>query len=695
MRLQSEKDNNIPSSFLVETIRSPRLFFLILIILLIAYGNSFNASWQLDDKPNILANERIQITSLSPGQIWQSMTAKPGSGGFYRPVACASLALNWFFGKNDVFGYHVVNFLIHLGTAWVLFLIFLTLFRTPRLEGRYPGHQIQLMAGIAALLWALNPIQIQAVTYIVQRMASLAALFSMISVYCYLKAKFAADIRIRTWLFLASMSCFLLGLLSKENVILLPLALPMIDALFFPADRFWESYKKIAAGVGLAVGICLLAVLILRPDGINFILNYYVNRPFTLSERVLSEQRILLFYLSLLFFPAPGRLSVEHDIVLSSSLFSPWTTAAAIGLNALLIIGAVRVGRKQPLFSLAVLFYYLNHIVESTVVPLELIFEHRNYLPSVFLFLPVAQMINFLVVKIHKDRRLLTVVVISISMVLGVEGYATYTRNKVWQTEQSLWLDALAKAPHSARPMATLAILLAWGEHATPDRLRKALELTERSLSLRMARNLEAEQLGNMASIHEKLGQIDQAVAYYQKALLLSPEKAGNRYNYAKTLIKKGDFQSAHSELEIILSQGAVHADYFHLLGFTDLWLGEPERALPLLQKALELTPGRPDILLSLGNCLSSMGYHDRAQWFFRLAEKAGGHDVIVSLSSIQNALFGGDMARARKSFNLMIHLFPLPAIWRVLEDSNENYKTIPLDRLQLKTFIASEMDQQ
>lgn len=681
-----------PTDPSLEVLFRIRLLFLFAVILFLAYSNTFHAAWQLDDKPNILTNDRIQITELSAKQIWQSMTAKPGSGGLYRPAACVTLALNWFFGQDDVFGYHVVNFIIHLGTAWALFLVLNALFLSPRLEGRYPCHQRLLMAGTAAILWALNPVQIQAVTYIVQRMASLAALFAVLSVYFYLRARMAADSRKGPLLFLAALFCYLLGLLSKENVVLLPLAVPVLEVLFFPVNRSWGAYKKIAAGTGLSIGICVMVIVLLRPDSIDFIFNYYHNRPFTLIERLLSEQRILLFYLSLLIFPAPGRLSIEHDIVISSSIFSPWTTAAALGVNTLLIIGAVKVGRKQPLFSLAILFFYLNHIVESTILPLELIFEHRNYLPSAFLFLPLAQIINFLIKKNCNERRLLTVVVVLVSSLFGLNGYATYMRNNVWQSEQSLWLDALTKAPRSARPMATIAILLAWGEHPTPAKYRKALELTERTLTLRMARNLEAEQLGNMASIYEKLGQIDQAIEYYQKALSLSPDKVGNRYNLAKTLIFSGDFQPAHSELETILSQGAVHADYYNLLGFTDLWLGQPNRALPMLQRALKLAPGRPDILLAIGNCLSSMGYYQRAQWFLRLAERTGGRDVIVLLNLIQNAFSHEDMAMARKSLHRMLALYPLYGIWHRLEPSTENYRTAPLNRPLLKSFIASEI---
>ncbi len=670
-----------------------RLFILFAVILLASYANSFDAAWQLDDKPNILTNQRLQMSALTPEQVLQSMTAKPGSGGFYRPVACLTLALNWLIGQNDVTGYHIVNFIIHLGTAWLLMLTIRVLLLTPRLKGRYPDGQDLLIAAVAGLLWALNPVQTQAVTYIVQRMASLAALFAVAALYFYLKARLASRASRRNCFFALALGSFLLGLLSKENVVLLPLSVPLLEYLLFPAAWLQKkSYKRIAVGVFLSVCLCVAAGLLLRADSIDFMINYYANRPFTMGERLLSQQRILLFYLSLLFFPAPWRLSIEHDIVLSTSLFSPWTTAVAIATHGLLIGGALYIGRKKPLPALAILFFYLNHLVESTVLPLELIFEHRNYLPSVFLFLPVALAVNYLVIKWRDDRKRMIATVLATALLFGCLGYATYARNRVWRTEQSLWLDALAKAPNSARPMATLAILMAWGEYPSGAKIRKAIELTERTLSLRMARNLEAEQLGNMASLYAKLGQADQAIAYYHKALAVAPDRVMNRYNLAKTLVGKGQFQSARAELETILNQGAVHADYFLLLGFTDLWQNKPEQALPLLQKALKLAPMRPDILLAIGNNYGAMGYHARARWFLRQAEKAGGQDLIVALNRLQNALAAEDMTLARKVLQRMLGRYALGRIYDALLPSADRYRHAPLQYQYLRAFISAEI---
>ena len=112
--------------------------------------------------------------------------------------------------------------------------------------------------------------------------------------------------------------------------------------------------------------------------------------PFTMTERLLTEMRVLVYYMSQLFYPVPTRLSIDHDIVISTSLIHPWTTLpAGLFLIALTITGVV-VLEKHPLIGFSILFFLINHVIESSIIPLELIFEHRNYLPSFFMFVPVA-----------------------------------------------------------------------------------------------------------------------------------------------------------------------------------------------------------------------------------------------------------------------------------------------------------------
>ena len=671
-----------------------RLFFLFSLFLLLCYSNTFHCAWQFDDKPNILNNRPIQITSLSLDQIWKSMHARPGTGGLLRPVSYVTLALNWYIGKNDVFGYHIVNFLIHLGTAVCLFLTIRLLFQTPELRRRYTMERGFFIASVTTLFWAVNPVHTQAVTYIIQRMASLAAFFSVLAIMFYLKARIERPGRSRGFFFSLSVLFYFLALFSKENTALLFLMVPVIEILFFQVRiTSKHAFLKLGTGLFLSMGLCLLMIITVRPESLDFIFNYYNNRPFTMAERFFTEQRILLLYLSQLFFPLPSRLSIEHDITLSTSLFSPWTTTAAVAVNILIVSLAFKLYRRQPLFTLAVLFFYINHIIESTIVPLELVFEHRNYLPSIFIFLPVAQGLNGILDHIKTNYKSLVIFHIILSMVIGIQGYFTYTRNLVWKTEQSLWIDAMVKAPNSARPMATLAIMLAWGDNPTKAKYRKALELTERTLDLRMSRRLlDVAQIANMASIYNKLGEYNKAVAYYEKALALSPKNANNRYNFAKTLMMNGEFSSARDEIEILLDQGYLHSDYFNSLGFINLWMGKPLMALQSLQKALKLSPDRADVLLTVACAMSDLKYYKKATWFLNRAQEKGDKDIIVSLVRLHNALRQEDPAAANSILKRMLARYPLPNILAKLGPSKKRYMSVPLDDKILKPYILEAL---
>ena len=161
---------------------------LISILLFLIYGNSFHGQWQLDDRANIVDNKKLQIDDLTPANLWGTFFANQGKEkALYRPLPCLSFALNWYMGKDDPFGYHVVNLVGHILTAWVLYLLVFQLMSIKSMSkaateaGKKNSGNIVLepesVALLAVILWAANPIQTQAVTYIVQRMAMMAAFF--------------------------------------------------------------------------------------------------------------------------------------------------------------------------------------------------------------------------------------------------------------------------------------------------------------------------------------------------------------------------------------------------------------------------------------------------------------------------------------------------------------------------------------
>ena len=169
------------------------LFFLIILI----YSNTFHASWHFDDKPNIVNNYYLHLNNLHPNSLFQTLFTNPKNpwnigDKMYRPVACLTFALNWYYGKDDVTGYHIVNIVIHILTAYFLYLTIFNLFKSPNLKGKFDGSE-HFVALLTAVMWAINPVQTQAVTYIVQRMAILATMFYILGIYFFLLFNFCND----------------------------------------------------------------------------------------------------------------------------------------------------------------------------------------------------------------------------------------------------------------------------------------------------------------------------------------------------------------------------------------------------------------------------------------------------------------------------------------------------------------------
>ena len=265
---------------------------LILLFLMIAliYWNSLDAAWHLDDRPNILDNKGLHITNLQPGSLMRTFFTSPSSGGtitnrLYRPIPCLTFAVNWYFGKDEVFGYHVVNILVHILTAYLLFLTILNLLKSPNLRNHYRGKE-PFIAFLTAVLWGINPIQVQAVTYIVQRMASMAAMFYILGIYFYIKTRQSQYPVVRTLLLLGCALSFIFALGSKQNTATLPFAIILIEIIGFQ-DLNSQRGRRVFLGGVIAGGALLVAfsVWLFLPNDLFTVIKGYSGRPFSLTER--------------------------------------------------------------------------------------------------------------------------------------------------------------------------------------------------------------------------------------------------------------------------------------------------------------------------------------------------------------------------------------------------------------------------
>ncbi len=511
-----------------------RLFSLLLLALAvaIAYTNAVHGEFIFDDA-RIYNNPHIRITTLTWSSVREAMFE---SEPVTRPVANLSFALNYLAGGYRVEGYRLTNIAIHLASGFMLYLLFCITLQSPALSGSGQGRMMgrldpQWLAFFAALLWLVHPLQTQAVTYVVQRMTSLAALLSLLSLYWYVRFRQAAAGPGRGWLYFAA-SC-LAGLLAmgcKESSVTLPFFILLYE-WYFLEDLDTNWLRRRAVPVALAVLLVGgVALLILGPDPVAQVLNTYQSRPFTPLERLLTEWRVLFFYLSLLALPLPGRLNLDHDFTVSTSLLHPATTIAAGAGLLILLAAAVWAARRERLLSFAILWFFGNLVVESSVIGLELVFEHRLYLPAMFLFIAAVAGGDRLV----PSRRAKSVVLVALALLLA---FWTSERNRVWHDRISLWSDVVAKSPGKARPHNNLGVAL-----------KRHGRLAEAEVQYRAAIKADPtfyESYNNLANILVMEVRRDEALALYDKALELKPGSAMLHNNIGRLLMEKGRYGRA------------------------------------------------------------------------------------------------------------------------------------------------------
>jgi Tfp pilus assembly protein PilF len=605
-------------------------FFLLLAALTgAAYSNSFQVPFLFDDFPNILNKKSIRL--FTPDIAGIVSAAGEGQSGT-RWLPNLTLAINYSLGGENVRGYHLVNFCIHLCCALVLYLLCLTTLRLPAVARTTNGRAVEI-AMAAALLWAVHPLQTNAVTYLVQRMTSLCALFYLAALLCYVRGRLSRAPGQRSALFTACLLFGLMAVTSKENALMLPIMLIGYEA-FFLQEGHWtrEKYPKILAWAGAILAITLvLTFSLLGKELFSGILAGYEIRNFTLPERLLTESRVIFLYLGLIAYPSPARLNLNHDPAVSSSLLDPPQTALAL-LGIILLIGLIIwTFNRNRLFSFALFWFLGNLVIESTVVPLELAFEHRLYLPSVFLFLSGTSLLFAPGLMRPWPAR---AVCLLLACLLA---FWTWQRNQAWASEITLWSDVVAKSPGLARGYINLGVAQheAGNYRTAEDLLLKAIRIDPQSraahiglasLYLNQNRLAEAEQALRTALtkqtllspariyhylgvMYQKAGNYPAAIDFSRRALHLEKDDLEPLINLGIVYEKLGDYHRADATFAEALRSGLNdRVDLYNNWGITVFKMGQTDKAIEYFRKGLLIDPDHAESHYNLGLAYDAKG---------------------------------------------------------------------------------------
>lgn len=593
-----------------------RPYALLLITIIVAFSVYFpglQGGFLFDDYPNLSA-----IGDLGGVTNWETFRAfvfSGWSGPTGRPIALASFLLDDNTWPSYAPWFKLTNLFIHLLCGLLLCWATLLLVRNFK---TVTEQQAQWIAVLTCALWLLHPYMVSTTLYVVQRMAQLATLFSLAGITLYLYGRLQLVIKPVRGYVLMTLAIGLFTVLatySKENGALLPLLILVIE-FCLPKDQ----NKPIWQWRALCLWLPSLAIALLMARYINFSENPWPTRNFNQVERLFTETRIVCEYLLHLYVPRiEGNGLYQDGYVISKGLLTPISTLISLLTLLTLFISAFLVRNKAPIISLAILFFFAAHLMESTVIGLELYFEHRNYLAALFLLLPIA----YYSVILYKSYKTIPLIVGAILLLLSS---MTYLRASLWGDNNKLelyWTQAATESPRAINSMATFYInhyqydeALQYLEQQS-DRLPHSSLLTARLLLLKVHTQTATEQDFLIAAEKLKYQQFDAQTVKGVRTLVETIAEGSNTdyVHYAFTLLDTMLESPIYNQFPLFKRLTP------YLKAKLFVYLNEEEMAFQQYSQAMRLY-NKTDSALAMVAEVATAGYLERALQLLQQAEE-------------------------------------------------------------------------
>lgn len=622
---------------------SPHLIALVLLALLgtLLYSNTFGVQMDFDDWKYVTGNPAVKDFRyfVSPALVREAIARDEMNENFRtRKAVVFTFALNHLVHGERVFGYHLVNLLVHLGNGMLVYWLVLStlgtpLFRSVQSDAKATATLIPALG--SALFFVAHPVQTQAVTYISQRFTSMTTLLYLLSLalYVFWRGREAREPArkhhlLAYWL---AVAVAVLAMFSKEIAFTLPLTLVLYEWMFFGRP----TKERVRILLPFLATMLIIPAIVLRyraeyEDMAKLSSSLAAgggDNPAILY--LFTQFRVVVTYLRLLVLPVDQNL--DYDYPLYSSLFqapvllSLLFLCALAGVAVYLFHRSTQVpseeGRWLRLISFGIAWFFLSLSVESSVIPLgDVIFEHRLYLPSVGFFLAAVGM--FELVRHHLARWTFPLLII-LAVVLVALSVATYARNGVWRSSISIWEDTVRKSPGKVRAHDNLGrAYIQAGRFAEgiphlqfvlerqPDneasfyslygsalseigRYEEAIVMQRQAAQIEPGDALHFFHLGNACLGANRLAEAAQA---FRRALALQPDLASAQGNLGLLLVQQGDLEAAEPHLEALYRLRPQNADVSLILGDLRAMQGRLDEAATLYREALAIRPDDPEL---------------------------------------------------------------------------------------------------
>ncbi len=603
-----------------------RHLFLIIILVLIplAYSNTLNAPFVLDDHFIDPQNGLEKAKILQIGA---------------RHITNLSFALNNSLGWG-IAGFHIFNISLHMLNVILIYYLFHLTLRLPSQQNLINGIS-RFIPLFTTALFALHPIQTNAVTYITQRAAVLAAFFCLLSLIFYIKGALSGNNKLSLFIFYPiSFVSLLFGLISKEQVIVFPVIILLYDLFFLSSFQWKILWHRLIFITGTSVLIIFVAIikfkaLVTLRDIVTIFarldtlipINFWTATDvfWTPLQHVLTEFRVVSRYITLLLIPLPSRMVFDFgpSYPISTGLLSPVTTSLSIFFLVSLITLSIKYAKRHPFFSFGILFYFIAISLESFIaIGLDLYFEHRNYLPSIGIFLSISYITLSLIQKSGYHR--ISYLLILIPLVLST---LTYTRNSTWQSEESLWQDTIQKAPSNKRALFSLGYV-----YMERGRYTQALDIFKKSIDILPHReSFNLNVYSKLVELYFHLGRKREMLETIRLLEKLSSDRDINlpswtlSFYIGNAYFWYGDMEKSWEFLRRSLPSIRNKKDLFSahiLLGQIELRSGNFRQAQHHLEVARSLAHKSPIPLLHLGDLSYLQKDIEGAEGFYRNAIK-------------------------------------------------------------------------
>jgi len=593
--------------------RTHAIVLLLAAAIFAVYSNILNAPFVLDDRMYIVENGEIRGLS----GLW------PPAGTRY--VAYLTFALNYSMGGLDPFGYHLVNIVIHIFNSILVYSLVALTFRTPLLKGTAAARpNLPFFAGaLSAFIFAMHPVQTEAVTYVSQRFASLAALFYLLSLALFVKWRIGKSGSKGGYAFYAlSLVSAMLAMKTKEISFTLPFVILLYDLAFFKVG----PKERALALLPFILTLLIIPLAVLFPNAAASGIDEKIRRAqldellnFSRYEYLITQFRVVTTYIRLALLPTGQNLIYDYRV--SRSFFEPAVIASFIFLLSIFVSAAYVFFRSRKshsacgmLAGAGVLWFFIALSIESSIIPIrDVIFEHRLYLPLAGAAISISGI--FLSVIDFSQRRMSFGSKAFASMALVIVaalGAAAYARNMLWKEPVKLYEDIAAKSPERASVHFDLGKLYR-------DSGRGDDAVREYKLAIALDPGYAAPHT-NLGNLYLDNGLSELAMEEYRAALRIKPDDVNAHYNLGRAFSALSMNNEALNEFWQVLRLDPGHVEAHNHIGNIYLKAGKLDMAGREYMAALRL---RPDYVLghnNLGNVHYLAGRLDKAEGEYRKA---------------------------------------------------------------------------